>query len=165
MTEDYDGTSSFLPLLLVVVEQTTGPILEMGCGFYSTPILHLLCKKQNRLLMTMENNWEWLKKFQWMDTSWHQFQYVDWKIIVNNIGDQHWNLLFLDQSPYSERGLCLQQLKNNADFIIAHDTQALCYEYDFSPFQSRYDYTRFPPQTTLVSMYHDVHTLFDLGGL
>jgi len=38
-----------VPLITVVVN-TKGPILELGCGDFSTPILHALCTAEKRLL-------------------------------------------------------------------------------------------------------------------
>ena len=36
------GYATRQPLLALAVAQTDGPILELGCGHYSTPLLHAL---------------------------------------------------------------------------------------------------------------------------
>lgn len=70
---DY-GTHVF-PLLVAVLN-TTGPILEMGCGNFSTPLLHTACAKNKRFLLSAETNADWLKLFTCFATDWHHLKIV-----------------------------------------------------------------------------------------
>ena len=53
---------SHLPILLRAMKATTGPVLELGAGIYSTPILHALCQIEGRKLVTYESDPEF---FEW----------------------------------------------------------------------------------------------------
>src|SRR3954465_681875 len=59
-------TSTHFPLLIKLVQMTQGPILELGSGLFSTPLLHWLCFEQERELHTWEKYEHYLdfaKKF------------------------------------------------------------------------------------------------------
>jgi hypothetical protein len=49
--------------LLTAVLATDGPVLELGCGDFSTPLLHAICAKQNRLLVSTDTDKAWLELF------------------------------------------------------------------------------------------------------
>jgi hypothetical protein len=68
------GTHS-VPLALACMN-TTGPVLELSCGYYSTILLHGICKQQGRELLTADHNLNWLSKFRYLETSWHRFEHV-----------------------------------------------------------------------------------------
>lgn len=49
------------PLVKTALE-TTGPILELGCGFYSTPILREICRSQGRQFLCQSSDESWMGK-------------------------------------------------------------------------------------------------------
>ena len=46
---------SHLPILIKLVGETTGDILELGIGLYSTPFLHWSCFPNKRKLVSYES--------------------------------------------------------------------------------------------------------------
>ena len=50
-----------LPCLIKAMEKTTGDVLEMGMGIFSTPYLHYQCILTNRRLTSYENDKSWLQ--------------------------------------------------------------------------------------------------------
>ena len=62
--------------LITAVSHTEGPILEMGCGDFSTPILHAICSPTKRFLLTTESHRSWMDLFLDLKNDWHHFEYV-----------------------------------------------------------------------------------------
>jgi hypothetical protein len=72
------------PVLYTIALNTIGPIIEFGCGNSSTDLLHEICKKSNRILISIDDDLDWLNKFRQkylgdgyeLDNSgWHKFYY------------------------------------------------------------------------------------------
>ena len=47
--------SSYLPLLIKVLQCSEGPVLELGTGLVSTPVLHWLCFDMGRELVSYDD--------------------------------------------------------------------------------------------------------------
>ena len=80
------------PLLTCAIN-TIGAILEMGSGDFSTPLLHAICSKEKRFILTTDTDKKWLNNFIDLKTEWHDFQYVavyedDWSL---NPKPEMWN--------------------------------------------------------------------------
>jgi len=146
-----------IPVLVKIMAQTKGPVLEMGCGFSSTPLLFWLCQEQGRQFISYENDEKWINKVGYPIT------YVkDWD--KAEIEKTHWSLAFLDQRPGERRYLDALRLKDKADFIVLHDSEPkmdIYYQYSkiYPSFKYRFDYTKFLPNTVVLSNFVDVEKL------
>ena len=162
-----------VPLVTAVVN-TNGPVLEMGCGDYSTPLLHAICSSQKRILVTTDTDKQWLHLFMDLETDWHQFIYVpvyddDKNLnpkphIWNTIGnDHHWSVVLIDHRPGERRKVDIQRLRNNVEIFVVHDTQYHGYKYEpvLATFKYRFVYKRYKTQTTLVSDTIDIQKFFE----
>jgi hypothetical protein len=160
--------------LLTVVARTNGPILEMGCGDYSTPLLHALCAPTQRFLLSTDTDKRWLSLFLDLRTQWHQFDYIpvyedDWSRnpkpeLWDRIGtDRHWSVIFIDHRPGERRVVDIVRLRNYTDIFVVHDSQQPTYGYDrvLATFKYRYVYERYATQTTIVSDTIDVRQFFN----
>ena len=58
-----DPWQSHRPILEHYARKTDGPILELGIGDGSTPLLHEICKDKNRFLISVENDPAWRDKY------------------------------------------------------------------------------------------------------
>ena len=111
---------SHLPVLMKLVPATTGPILEMGCGHFSTIYLHWACFPTKRRLVTYENNPTYYGFAKLFEADFHEIHCVtDWD--AQDICSEQWSIAFLDHEPPQRRGIELRRLINNADYIVAHD--------------------------------------------
>jgi hypothetical protein len=111
--------SSHLEPLIKIVGLTSGPVLEIGIGFGSTPVLHELCR--DRKLISYENDASLVDDFKAFNTSWHEVHYVeDWDDMPVA---EHWDVAFIDHKPARRRRTEIKRLKPFADFIIMHDTE------------------------------------------
>lgn len=146
--------ASHIPVLLKVLELTDGPVLELGMGYMSTPLLHMICLSQNRFLMSAESDsyyTELFKRFQTEEGSKHRFG-------TDYLGPV-WSVVLVDQKPAAARKESIKQL-TDAEYLIVHDSNATDdyygYEEIYPLFKYRYDYTKFANHTMVLSNKHDV---------
>ena len=110
--------------------RTQGPILELGVGWYSTPILHEIATVLERPLITVDNNEHWLSQFRNLDNKYHHFHLLGWWGNMPNFY-QHYGLVFVDQGQPIEREYSIRRLINVADVFVLHDTEeGFAYGYD-----------------------------------
>lgn len=118
----YDGFSSHQPVLYEAVKRTTGAVVEIGCGYGSTPLLHELCKKDERRLLTLDDNEEWLDHFsQQYATDWHEFIYAsNWETALadDRIAARFYDVAFVDGG---DRFVAAKAFKDKAKFVVFHD--------------------------------------------
>lgn len=152
---------SHQPVLAAVVAVTNGPILELGCGWGSSLWLHGICAIQNRKLVSLEGNMNWLNQFSWMTNSFHTFHHVkDWHDVPEY--EENWDVVLVDHGDSPNRATSILALKDRAKYLVCHDSCfAHLYGYNdvFPMFNHRFDFAKRRPQTTVVSMLHDVRFL------
>ena len=162
----YDPSwGSHIPTLIDVFNNSQGPVLELGVGPFSTPLLHTLCLDNKRLLVSYENDPEYFKMHLSFADKFHQLKLVDdWDKI--DIENTHWGLAFVDQRPAQRRIVDIKRLVNNADYIVIHDSepsQTGLYHYDliYPLFKYRLDYILRPnyAHTTVLSNLKDLTKL------
>lgn len=169
------GTHIF-PLVAATIN-TKGPILEMGCGDWSTPLLHVICKSGERYLLTVETNKTWLNLFNYLKTAWHEFVYLPVfeddvqlnpkPMLWDQVGNERfWSVVFIDHHPAQRRVVDVERLRKNTEIFVIHDTQAISdhtynYQKTLSTFKYRYDYDTYTPHTTVVSDTIDVTKFFN----
>lgn len=154
----YPNRGSHLPVLIKLVSMTDGPILELGCGLYSTTFLHWACRGAKRRLVTYEHNpdfYEFLKEY---GNDYHEVHCItDWDAIDIS---ERWSIAFIDHEPGPRRYI-EAKLLTHSDYVICHDTNnAYNHKYNYfkmyHKFKYRYKYTGDHPHTTIFSNYHDV---------
>ncbi len=140
-----DPFSTHQPILYSLALQTEGPIIEFGCGYGSTDLLHDICKKKNRLLISLDDNLEWIDIFRKKylndgynsdNSGWHQFYFVPGKKHSGDDDPGHWlkflqeftllkiitfEICFVDQHPWLGRYETVKYLKDKAKYIVLHD--------------------------------------------
>lgn len=159
-----------VPLALACLN-TTGPVLELSCGYYSTLLLHSLCKQQGRSLTTADHNLKWLSKFRYLETDWHQLIHVPipprlghvndilyrWhtktRQQIDNLwdqvgADQHWGLVLIDHLPAARRVVDLERLRPNTDVFVLHNTDRVNnFIFRFWPYLKTFNYVYEYPVT------------------
>jgi len=141
----WDDWSTHQPVLYAIATSTKGPIIEFGCGHGSTDLLHEICEKEERILITIEDDLEWLTKFSEKyqghgynpdNSGWHKFYYVPGKNLDDRENPAHWiafmdefelldqlsfDVCFIDQAPWLARYETLKRMKDRARFVVVHD--------------------------------------------
>jgi hypothetical protein len=121
------------PFFIEVLKNTSGNILECGCGDGSTVMIKNQIKDTTRKLVSLESDNEWLKKYVHLADEQHTLYHVDASLEDTDESGKHWvnfiekynlndfEVVFLDSSPWTSRKYCFDYFKNKAKIIIFHD--------------------------------------------
>lgn len=111
-----------LPCLIKALSKTTGDILELGTGVFSTPYLRYQCMLSNRLLVSYENFESWYKFMlkYWTPNDNHEINFI--KEYKDAPIDKEWDVVLIDQTPDISRSQEAIRLKDKAKYIILHDS-------------------------------------------
>jgi len=149
---------SHLPVLMKVMSLTSGPVVELGGGLYSTPYLHWDCFRQGRELVTYESDPRFFDTFKQYNRGSHKVILVeDWDKVDLS---RPWSVGFVDHSPGSRRGKDLARLAH-VEYAIAHDAMnpgSGKYGYDegFKAFKWVWRLKRVISWTAVCSNVHDL---------
>jgi len=120
------GAASHIPILAKMVMETTGDVLEVGAGLFSTPLLNQLLEGSGRRLITIESEKEWIDFLRPLANEYHTIlksDNNDLTGILDWCSRKTWGLVFIDNHPDHLRHTFLQAVKSSAEFIVCHDTQ------------------------------------------
>lgn len=138
--------------LLRAALNTKGWILELGCGWFSTPLLHEIAVSQERRVHTEDNDPIWLELIR------PNFQHPlhSWRCpIAREFLKGRWGLAFVDhgptpETPRNEKGLlngldraqAVLDLMGCVDVFVLHDTQkSVRWEYDWDEILPLFKYS------------------------
>lgn len=150
---------SHLPLLLAAYALSEGPVLELGLGYFSTPVLHWLCARDGRELVSYDSNPEFYKTFRHFRTEKHALELApDWAAAPL---EQDWGLVLVDHHPAQRRKEEIKRLANCARLLVVHDAEGhndKHYRYSevWPLFRFQYYYHAFRPHSKLVSNFVDL---------
>lgn len=116
-------------LLVKYMMETVGPVIELGAGNYSTPILHEIAAAQGRHLTTIDNNADWLNRFKNFEWERHSLKLLSsWDDFA--VTESH-GLAFVDHAdpPSHPRWLQVLKLIPTTGVIVIHDTEDDQYGY------------------------------------
>jgi hypothetical protein len=153
-TELTNLSGTHLPILAKLLTNINGPILELGCGYFSTPILYWSAKANNQLFRSYESNKEWAEFIG------YPVQYVStWNDA--NLSETKWAIAFIDHGQADLRAEHALMVKDNADFIVLHDTEPEnnhWYNFNeiYDQFKYKFNYTQITPHTTILSNTTDL---------
>jgi len=145
----------------ILTAQHVTPVMEMGCGYHSTVLLHrIIVEEQKRFLLSTDTDREWLSKFETdMLSSLHQFRHISQTSEWDDVGlDQpRWSIVFIDHKPGERRVTDIIRLANVSDIVIVHDTEAASYNYEpgLSQYPYRYRYKYLSTHTDVLSKYNE----------
>ena len=116
-----DVYATHLQALVETALATDGPILELGCGDYSTPVLSAIARRQGRVLKIQASDVNWLYKFTEFGDIEHVTNWDEWEP-PRDVDE--WGMVFLD-SEQSTLGRIerLPQLMAVTRVVVLHDAQ------------------------------------------
>ena len=122
------------PFFSEVLKNTSGNILECGCGDGSTLFIKETIKNSQRKIITLESDKSWLNKYLKYENDLHKLYHIDatnedtdenakkWvDFIDSNFKDITFEIVFIDCSPWLSRKHIFEYFKNKSNFIIIHD--------------------------------------------
>jgi hypothetical protein len=156
-TGDWDSHRAALYLALSKAKKDEGFIVELGCGFGSSPLMQKYCDENGLFFLSYETNKEWAAKFE-MVRCVPSYEYA----CMQNLAMMKVNLIFIDLAPASERKTAIEHFKDKAKTIVVHDSEPGAeYVYGMaailSSFKYRIDFKPTgKPHTTIVSDFVNV---------
>lgn len=151
--------ATHIPVLVRAFDLSGGDVLELGTGYFSTPILRWLCEMGRRKLYSYDKSNFWYQKALAKPAPFHEVIKVDnWdKIEI----ERPWGLVLVDHSPDERRWVEIKRLANWAEYIIIHDSNLskfknYGYEKIWSLFKYRFNYNKISPNTTVVSNFNSL---------
>lgn len=112
--------TTHMPLLIKLLLGTTGSVLEVGSGPFSTPLLHWLCSFTGRKLVTYENVPSYYKFAKQFQSKNHSIRFVNtW----DELPVEHYQVVFIDHEPSERRITEVERFKDSCDYMIIHDTE------------------------------------------
>jgi hypothetical protein len=163
--DDYDPDwGSHMPVLVKLLNITSGPVLELGMGPCSSPVMHLLCADKERKLVSYESSKKYFDGHQKFKTPLHEVIYVEnekWEDV--DIENTYWSVVLVDQTTSKRKDTAIR-LAQHADYVILHDSNGRFdsrYRYSevYPHYKYRYIYHKLSPHTTVVSNFIDVSQL------
>lgn len=163
-----DPYSTHQALLTAAMLRTDGRILEMGGGWYSTPLISAFAHVQGRRAFTVETSEYVYNIFKpWGESERHKVLKIDGydfdqvgkfkaqpghskghyielqraflERLTRDLLDRRWAVVFVDQAPGFLRVPAIEFFADRADYIITHDTEHVQH-YGFEPCLSRFRY-------------------------
>lgn len=127
-------------VLLGAALRTDGPILELGTGWYSTPLLHEVAVNLKRYVVTLDTSDYWLQQFKadrwsaeygYKGDRYHTLRsYPFWEDAKLRPADyglvaERWGLVFADHGQPIERYYVVRELLkvSDADVFVFHDAE------------------------------------------
>jgi len=121
------------PFFIEILKNTTGNILECGCGDGSTVMIKEHIKNTNRKLISLESSLEWLNKFTHLADSSHELHHIQagnddnietgniWVEFIKQNKFNDLEIVFIDSSPWLSRKCIFDYYLNLSKIIIIHD--------------------------------------------
>lgn len=107
-------------LLVACVCGSMGPVLELGCGHYSTPLLHHLCVSAGRHLVSCDTDTGWAKQFAYLCCPLHTFIGLSGWDAFDMWDSATWGTVLVDHSPGERRPADMERLRASI-YLVAHD--------------------------------------------
>lgn len=129
--DEVDLVSTHQRLLIAAALRTEGEMIELGCGWYSTPLLHELALATGRRLWTLDNQPYWLPQFADLEHNLHRIVKVGWwpEMWRHFPPAKRYGLVFVDQGQPIEREYTMREFLERekcgggADVYVLHDTE------------------------------------------
>jgi len=144
--------TSHIPLLVEVMRQSDGPVLELGAGPGSTPLLYWLCFDQDRPFTSYETNQEYADTLAKFGVK-HLESY-------DQVEVKPYDVVFIDSGPPERRHIDVKRFSNVANHIVIHDSQRhldkyFHYKSIYGLFKYKWKYGKVKPHTTVLSNFKE----------
>lgn len=127
-----NGYATHQPVLYEAVLRTRGPILELGIGRGSTPMLDAIA---DRILVSVDDNVDYVNAYRKrFNARYHSYECVhDWRESLHHWSYTRWGVVFIDCGSWAIRADAIRALKDTASYIVIHDN-------DYLPLHGLIDY-------------------------
>lgn len=161
-------SGSHINVLVRILDYIDKPVLELGMGYNSTPIIHWMAKQKGLGVISLESDIKWLSRFEEFEDEGHKISYYDFEHEgFSNAQEMYFGLVFVDHRPARKRRSSAKAFALNADFVVLHDSEladnpAYKYRPVYDDFKYGYEYKSVgTPYTMVLSNYIDPREVFD----
>ena len=121
---DYRYGSNLIPLTVAAL-LSEGPLLELGMGKFSTPLLHMIGVDHEREVVSLETDLQWMLKFAAYNlTQFHKIYHFANIGLMSKFGlNQAWGMVLVDHIHAGLRPLDIIQFANLSQIVVAHDSE------------------------------------------
>ncbi len=140
--------ATHIPVLLRCLQGTNGPILEMGSGIYSTPLIAAFARG-DRFAMTVEANRRYARRALSMIGSNHRLLCAPYQDAP--IESTEWDVVLIDHAPAARRQHDLARVAEHSRVVICHDSDGAEYGWDWAKFLWHWEFQRLTPKTMVLS--------------
>lgn len=150
-----EGWATHIPMLAsVLATAKKGPVLEIGVGRSSSPMVVEMCRAMGRKLTGLDSEQAWLDELE--DLNYPELiLFPDWSKIGEWIADKKFAVIFIDHGPGEARLPVLKAVRGHAEHIVVHDTFNPGYliglDDELATFKYKSDYLLMPSCTSVVS--------------
>jgi hypothetical protein len=121
------------PFFIEIIKNTSGNILECGCGDGSTNMIREHIKDTKRKLVSLESDLAWLNNYKHLEDETHKLYHIDannidcietgnkWVSFIEENKLNDFEIVFIDSSPWLSRKCCFDYFLDKAKIIIFHD--------------------------------------------
>ena len=154
--------ATHMPILAKIIQISNGPVLELGIGIFSTPLLHAMCDAEKRLLDSYEDNHKWVDGHKMFISNLHKITLIsNWDNVP--IEKRHWGVVFIDHFE-PRRAVDAKRAAQYADYVVLHDSNArynIQYHFDtvYPLYKYRYIFDHIHPHTTVLSNFKNLENL------
>ncbi len=151
------------PLLAAAVAMASAglPVLELGCGRFSTPLLLAMCAATGRELVSADNSAQGLASVEVpgldMRCEHTVIHATDWDATIGALAQRRWGVVFVDHWPPARRGRDAVLLAEHAELLVLHDSLDPACCYNLGAFAHVTHDDRFFPRTSMVSQTRRFH--------
>jgi len=160
---EYSWGSGVIPLTVAALLSQRGDILELGCGGFSTPILHRIGAEFNRQVVSVDVSLEWVTKLIiYNTTSTHKIYHVKNSDLETFGRDKSWGLVLVDHGgpPAYTRSTYALDFAHKAKIVVAHDAEKMSekhFKYEKNKVKNHFKYackyTAFQNKNLIRSQY------------
>jgi hypothetical protein len=122
ISADYPSRSygSHLHPLLKCALATSGRVLEIGCGEWSTPVIRAYCLATQREFVSAESRAEWADA---INSQLGDVVRLDLSGDIDALAAGPWSVVLVDHDPARERAREAAKFARSAEFVLVHDCE------------------------------------------
>lgn len=140
---DYTYGSNAIPLAVSALA-TTGDMLELGMGFYSTKILHKISQDYGRKLVSIDTDSNWIDQFkEFNSTELHNIFLVNKTELFTYGSNKNWSIVLVDHTDGVLRSINAKRFYLNAQIVLLHDAEDSSEKYYFYKKNRVYSYFKY----------------------
>ncbi|RNA30593.1 family methyltransferase [Brachionus plicatilis] len=144
---DYGYGSNSIPLVVASL-MTSGDLLELGMGKFSTPLLHKLAADTNKQVVSIDTDINWVNNFALYNKTknhkvycWPSFDQVEKKLGIEE--NKLWGIVLVDHINATQRAFDAKKYANRAEIVLIHDAEKTVehgYQYEKNKIREPFKY-------------------------